>query len=113
MACAGRARSVLRKLLLHFVDRDRHLASAAGGVDAHDAFADALSDPEPAVGTVRNFPRILEAARDDARREPLGRVRPHRAWIHVRAGSDLCESKRPERTEKRGYYRSTHRRHPV
>src|SRR5690348_3579072 len=90
---------VLRELLLHVIDRDRDLASARGGVDAHDALADALRDPEPTVGTVRDFPRILEAARDDARSEPLGRTRPHRAWIYVGARSDLCERQRSERPE--------------
>ncbi len=93
--------AVLRQRLVHLVDVDRDLAATVGWIDAHDSLADAFGDPQEAVGTPGDFPRIFEAARNDARRERFRRVRPHGSRTHIRAGSDLRDGERSQR-QRRG-----------
>ena len=81
--------AVLRELLPDLVDRERDVPRTVRRVDAHDALADTLRDPEVVVGPPSDFPGILEARGHDARRELLGRIRPNGARIHVRTRRNL------------------------
>jgi len=63
--------AILRKRLMHLVNRDGHDFRSVRWIHTRDALAHPFGDPQKSVGTPRDFPRAGKIGRHDSRDERL------------------------------------------
>jgi hypothetical protein len=85
---------VLPDALVYLGNRGERRPRAVHRVDADDAPATPLGDPQLLIGSPREFPRAFQSSGDHAHRERLGRVRHNRRILRGRPHADGGQNRR-------------------